>query len=295
MGIPRVLLISGSDSGGGAGLQADVKACAALGCFSGNAVSALTAQNTLGVHGVFGVPPEFVVAQMDAVLGDIAPDCAKTGMLATVDVIGAVAARLAAETAAGGLPRGVVVDPVMAAVNGDALVAPDAVAAIRDTMLRVARVATPNRHEAGMLLGEAPPESLADVRAAAEALFATCGAAHVLVKGAVLKPGETLDAAHDWFGPPRKDGDAVAVDVLFDGEKHAEYACARVPTRNTHGTGCTYASAIAAKLATGLDVPAAVREAKAYLDAALRASATLAIGAGAHGPINHAFATANWT
>ncbi|EGB06309.1 hypothetical protein AURANDRAFT_29349 [Aureococcus anophagefferens] len=291
---PKVLLISGSDSGGGAGLQADVKACAALGCYSANAVSALTAQNTVGVHGVFGVPPAFVLAQMDAVLDDIAPDAAKTGMLATVDVIEAVAGRLAAAVAAGGLAKGVVVDPVMAAASGDALVEPDAVAAIRDALLPVATVATPNRFEAGMLLGEAPPASLAAARDAAARLRTARGARCVVLKGAPLGAGEALAGDAAWVGPPRAPGAAVLVDVVCGDWGTRELACNRVDTRNTHGTGCTYASAIAARLAAGLDTLDAIAAAKAYLDAALRASADLRVGTGTYGPINHAFETANW-
>ncbi|KAH8070577.1 hydroxymethylpyrimidine kinase [Aureococcus anophagefferens] len=256
---PKVLLISGSDSGGGAGLQADVKACAALGCYSANAVSALTAQNTVGVHGVFGVPPAFVLAQMDAVLDDIAPDAAKTGMLATVDVI---------EPSPGASPR-----------------------PWRRAAWRRASSWTRSWPRRGHAPGRGAAGVLAAARDAAARLRTARGARCVVLKGA---PPAALAGDAAWVGPPRAPGAAVLVDVVCGDWGTRELACNRVDTRNTHGTGCTYASAIAARLAAGLDTLDAIAAAKAYLDAALRASADLRVGTGTYGPINHAFETANW-
>jgi len=293
--VPRVLCISGSDSGGGAGLQAELKTCTVFGVFGCNAVTAVTAQNTRGVFGIHAVPPEFVVAQMDAVLGDVGADVAKTGMLSTRAVIVAVAARLAAEIGRGGLGRGVVIDPVAVAAGGDALLEEDAVGAIRDALLPLATVATPNRFEAGLLLGAPAPATLGECRAAAKALADRfCRGGCVLVKGARLGAGESLAADRAWFGPPFTAGDAVLVDVLYDaaGQTLTEYACAEVATRNTHGTGCTFSAGIASALAGGDGAAAAVRRAKAYVDAAVRASAGLAVGSGARGPLDHAAARA---
>lgn len=296
MGVPRVLLVSGSDSGGGAGLQADIKACAALGAYSSNAITALTAQNTTGVHGILGVATEFVVQQMDVVLSDVRPDCCKTGMLATAEVIGAVSDRVRRAVEEGLLRYGCVVDPVMCAASGDALVEPSAVAAIRSRMLPLARVATPNRFEAGVLLDGEAPSTLAEVRRAADQIRTRHACASVVVKGATLAADDVLAGDHLWFGPPRDQGPGadVTVDVYVDDQGCLELACSKIDTRNTHGTGCAFASALAARLATGVDVRTAVIDAKAYIDAALRASASLAIGTGAHGPINHAYATADW-
>ncbi|KAJ1458964.1 phosphomethylpyrimidine kinase [Pelagophyceae sp. CCMP2097] len=279
--LPRVLVISGSDSGGGAGLQADIKACLANGAFAMNAVSCITAQNTQGVQGVLGIEPSFVVAQMDSVLDDLGADSAKTGMLATAEVVRAVSERL--QKAA---PLAVVVDPVMVTASGYVLVDHETIQAVCSHLLPIATVCTPNLREAALLLGLSElPETLEAVRNAAKAIFDQFGPNLVLVKGSRATPSP--DAV--WIFGATGDSEATIVDVLYDGVTWTELACPAVETRNTHGTGCTLASAIAAHLARGKDVNAAVVSAKEYLDAALRASATLALGSGSHGPIDHGF------
>ena len=255
----RALTIAGSDSGGGAGIQADLKTFHELGAYGMSVVTALTAQNTLGVHGVHVVPPDFVSAQLDAVAGDIGVDAAKTGMLATADGIKAVADGLRAH----GISR-LVVDPVCASKHGDPLLAEDAIGALREEILPLAEVATPNLGEVYLLTG-VEVSGVADLRHAAEAVKAL-GPAWVLVKGGHL-PGNT-----------------DAVDLLFDGEQAIEITAERFDTRDTHGTGCTLAAAIAAHRAHGRDVVDAVRRAKAYVAGAIRHG--LRLGAGI-GPVDH--------
>ena len=307
LGPPTVLLVSGSDSGGGAGLQAEIKTCEALGVFSTNAVTAITAQNTVGVHGVHGLPPAFVVEQMDAVFDDFAVDAVKTGLLASVDVVEAVARRLRAADVGG-----VVVDPVVCAASGDVFVDDATIEAIKAELLPLATVITPNAAEAQLLGGEAVEGTLSVDRARAlAARLLEHGPRAGVVKGARLGEDEAPSMA--WIGPPRAPGDDVIVDVCaFADGAVATLACpARcetrpprppddlragpaVATRNTHGTGCTFSAAVAARLAAGDAPRAAIEGAKVYLDAALRASASLNIGRGAHGPLHHGFRHSAW-
>jgi hydroxymethylpyrimidine/phosphomethylpyrimidine kinase len=245
--IPKVLTIAGSDSGGGAGIQADLKTITALGAFGSSAITALTAQNTAGVRGILGVPPEFVGQQIDAIMEDIGADAAKTGMLARRPVIEVVVDRVRRH----GI-RPLVVDPVMVAQSGHSLLEDDAQAAMRDLVLPLAAAL------AGMEVGDP-----AAMREAARRIR-DLGPEWVLVKGGHLA-GEPLD-------------------LLWDGRDLYEVRRPRIDTRNTHGTGCTYSAAIATGLAFGLPVPAAVEMARDALQAGLAAS--LSLGAGS-GPLNH--------
>lgn len=257
---PTVLTIAGSDSGGGAGIQADLKAVSALGCYGASVITAVTAQNTRAVTAVHELPPEVVAAQIDAVFGDLGVDAVKIGMLAAAGIVHAVAAALARHGAgrAGGHAVPVVLDPVMVAKSGDALLADDAVAAVLAELVPLATVVTPNLPEARRLAGlEAEPEELARALAAA-------GPA-VLVKGG--------HAA----------GDEV-VDVLFDGETVHRFRGRRLSGRATHGTGCTLSSALAVRLAAGEPLPRAVEGAIAYLRLAMETAPGLGTG---HGPLNH--------
>jgi hydroxymethylpyrimidine/phosphomethylpyrimidine kinase len=256
---PVALTIAGSDSGGGAGIQADLKAFAANGVFGTTAITALTAQNTVGVTGVHVTPWEFVDAQIDAVLADLPVAAVKTGMLATAQIVELVARR----AAAGDLPR-LVVDPVMVASSGDRLLDRDAETAYLDRLFPHALVVTPNLREASLLVGR-DLAGVDDMTKAASELAGT-GARFVLVKGGHLT------------------GDAV--DVLFDGETHHQLRSPRIDTVNVHGTGCTTAATIAAFLARGHTVIDAVRSAKAYIDGAIAGAATWRLGAG-HGPVDH--------
>ena len=253
------LTIAGSDSGGGAGIQADLKTFSALGVYGASALTAVTAQNTRGVFGVEAISPAMVAAQIAAVLDDIPVGAVKIGMLANPDVIAAVAGALAGR----GLP--VVLDPVMVAKSGDALLADEAVAALRERLLPLATVLTPNLPEAARLLGEAPAGARPAIRAQGERLRAL-GARWVLMKGGHAE------------GP-------VCIDRLL-GPEPARFDAPRHQTRTTHGTGCTLSAAIAAGLARGQGVPAAVAEAHTYLQGAIRAADGLCIGSG-HGPVHH--------
>ncbi|RAQ98179.1 bifunctional hydroxymethylpyrimidine kinase/phosphomethylpyrimidine kinase [Thermogemmatispora tikiterensis] len=253
---PRALTIAGSDSSAGAGIQADLKTFAALEVYGLSAITAITAQNTLGVRAAFELPPELVEAQIDAVLEDIGADAAKTGMLATAPIIEAVARSVAR------WKLRLVVDPVMAAKSGDPLLRPEAVAALRGVLLPLAEVVTPNLPEAEMLTGR-HIETLEEMREAARAIHDR-GARHVVVKG-----GHRLDAP---------------IDVYFDGTGFSELRAERIETRHTHGTGCTFSAAIAAFLAHGLSVAEAVAEAKRYVTEAIRHAPGLGHG---HGPTEH--------
>jgi len=255
----RALTIAGSDSGGGAGLQADLKTFAALGVYGMSAVTAITAQNTVGVQGVIELPADFVGLQIDSVVTDIGVDAVKTGMLANADII-AVVAEKAKEY---NFPN-FVIDPVMVAKSGDPLLREDAREALIEQLIPLAKVLTPNLHEARVLTGM-EIESLEDMREAARAIH-ELGAQNVVVKGGHLP------------------GSDESIDVLYDGHDFVEFAAPRVETRNTHGTGCTFASAIAAELAKGKSVPEAVRAAKDFITMALRHSLSLGHG---HGPTNH--------
>ncbi len=256
------LTIAGSDSGGGAGIQADLKTFAAHGVYGVSAIAALPAQNTQAVLGVHAVPPAFVVEQIDAVASDIAIRAAKTGMLATPDIVEAVA---------GALRRWafpfVVVDPVMVAKSGDQLLADAAVETVRRLLLPVATVVTPNRMEAEVLLGR-PVRTREDARDAARQLVA-------LGAGAAVVKGGHFD-------------DAEVVDLLYDGLDFFEFLHPRQDTRHTHGTGCTFASAVAAHLALGHSLVAAVQHTTDYVAGAIRHG--LAIGHG-HGPLDHFWRT----
>ena len=257
----KALTIAGSDSGGGAGIQADLKTFAALGVYGISAITALTAQNTVGVEGVFTVPRDFVARQIDAVVKDFGADAVKTGMLSNSGIIETVAAKVVEH---GLWP--LVVDPVMMAKSGDALLEPEAREALISVLLPLAAVVTPNVPEAEVLCGF----SIADMegmRRAAREIHAR-GPRCVVVKG-----GHLLDAGS-------------STDLFYDGDRFEELPAVRIDTRNTHGTGCTFASAIAARLALGDEVIEAVRAAKIYVSGILAASSGLQIGHG-HGPMNH--------
>ncbi|HZS82319.1 MAG TPA: bifunctional hydroxymethylpyrimidine kinase/phosphomethylpyrimidine kinase [Stellaceae bacterium] len=258
----RVLVVAGSDSGAGAGIQADIKTVMALGGYATTAITALTAQDTLGIHEVMPVPPAFVARQMTLVLDDIGADCVKAGMLGDAAVIEAVAAVL--EAKARDVP--LVLDPVMTAKGGAALLARAAEGALKTLLLPRAALLTPNVPEAEALTGLAIAD-LDGMRRAADRLLAA-GARAVLVKGGHL-PG---DVVRDLYAAP---GGAVEV---IDGP--------RIATRHSHGTGCTLASAIATGLAQGLAPLAAIRRARAYLTEALRNAPGLGRG---HGPLGHGY------
>jgi hydroxymethylpyrimidine/phosphomethylpyrimidine kinase len=257
----RALTIAGSDSGGGAGIQADLKTFAALGVYGMSAITALTAQNTVGVLGVFPVSPEFVALQIDAVAKDIGADAVKTGMLGNSGIIEAVAAKIVEHAL-----RPLVVDPVMVAKSGDALLEPAARGALIEKLLPLAAVVTPNLPEAEALCGFAI-EDMEGMRRAAR-VIRDMGPQCVVVKG-----GHLLDSAK-------------STDLFFDGKRFEELAAPRIETTNTHGTGCTFASAVAARLALGDSPWDAVRAAKRYVTEIITASAKLSIGHG-HGPMNH--------
>jgi hydroxymethylpyrimidine/phosphomethylpyrimidine kinase len=258
--IPNVLTIAGVDPSGGAGIAADLKTCSALGAYGMCVVTALTAQNTRGVYGVETVAPDFVVQQIDAVFADVRVDAVKIGMIATAEIAEAVADALARHDA-----RHVVLDPVMVAKSGDRLLAAEAVRTVRQRLIPLAEVVTPNLPEAAVLLDATEPDSVDAMRNAARELLAL-GPQSVLLKGGHL-------AGND------------SIDVYYDGETFAELAAPRVATKNTHGTGCTLSSAIAALLPR-MDRLAALRAAKAYLTDALRAADALTVGSG-HGPVHH--------
>jgi hydroxymethylpyrimidine/phosphomethylpyrimidine kinase len=264
--IPNVLTIAGSDPSGGAGIQADLKTFSALGAYGMSVITALTAQNTRGVRGVQVVEPAFVAAQIDAIFEDVRVDAVKIGMVATAEIAAVIAERLHHHAA-----RNVVLDPVMVAKSGDRLLREDAVAAVRDRLVPVARVITPNLPEAAVLLTGPEPATLAEMRQAAVALR-RFGSRFVLLKGGHLIGGDSTD-------------------LLFDGQVVTEFAGPRIDTRNTHGTGCTLSSAIAALLPRH-DMIEAVRQAKAYLTGAIAASHRLTVGGG-HGPVHHFHAL--WT
>ena len=252
-----VLTVAGSDSGGGAGIQADLRTFAAHGVHGTSALTAVTAQNSVAVLDWVALEPRLVVAQMEAVASDMQVAAVKTGMLATAAIVSAVAGAIERL----GLPL-VVVDPVMVAKSGDRLLDRDAEAAYRERLLPLATVVTPNLPEAEALLGR-PVRTLAEMREAGRALRAM-GPHAVVVKGGHLE------------------GDAV--DVFWDGERMEDLSAPRIATKNTHGTGCTYSAAIAARLALGDPLLEAVRGAKAYLTEAIRRSYSVGRG---HGPVDH--------
>ncbi len=256
---PVALTIAGSDSSAGAGIQADLKTFAAFEVYGASAITAVTAQNTLGVTAIEELGTGVIAAQIDAVVGDLGVAAVKTGMLSSTLIIETVAERLEVH----GLER-LVVDPVMVAKSGDRLLREDAVAALRGRLLPLALVLTPNAGEAEVLSGR-PVTTMAEAKEAARAI-AALGPRHVVVKG-----------GH--FGEE-------AVDVLFDGERFTELPAKRIATTSTHGTGCTFSSAIAAGLANGKGVGDAVADAKAYVTEAI--GRAFPVGAG-HGPLHHFF------
>lgn len=261
----RVLSIAGSDSGGGAGIQADLKTFAALGCYGMTAITAITAQNTRGVTGIHGIPPEMLKAQIDAVVQDIGVDAVKIGMLHSPEVVRVVANAIREYR----LPH-VVLDPVMVATSGDRLIAQETVGALVRELFPLAEVITPNLDEAGWLLGRTLA-GLDDLEQAAQDLLGL-GARAALLKGGHL-PG-------DWV-----------VDMLATapGQPGHRLQSARIATHNGHGTGCTLSSAIAAHLALGLPLQQAVESARAYILGAIAAGANVVTGGG-HGPLNHGYA-----
>ena len=261
-GYTRVLTIAGSDSGGGAGIQADLKTFSALGCYGMSVITALTAQNTMGVTGIHTVPPAFANQQMAAVIGDIGVDAVKIGMLYSAELIESVADSLVKY----GVDT-IVLDPVMVAQSGDKLLQDEAIVALKRTLVPLATVVTPNLPEAEVLLGR-KIDGLDGMQAAARDL-AKLGCRSVLVKGGHM---QTADSS----------------DVLFIGSENRIVVMPdrRVTTPNTHGTGCTLSSAIAAHLAKGLDIEAAVQSAKQYVASAIRAGAAYRIGQGS-GPVHH--------
>ncbi len=259
--IPNVLTIAGTDPTGGAGIQADLKAFSALGAYGMSAITALVAQNTLGVNSIHAVPADFVAAQIDSVFSDVRVDAVKIGMVNTADVAAAIADRLQQHRAGN-----IVLDPVMVAKSGDRLLDPSAIATVRDQLMPLAAVVTPNLPEAGVLLRQDAPTTLDAMREAARALHGL-GPTYVLLKGGHLK-GDT------------------SPDVLFDGTTFIELQTNRIQTKNTHGTGCTLSAAIAALLPQRGSVEDAVGEAKRYITDAIRESGRLDVGRG-HGPVHH--------
>lgn len=256
----RVLIVAGSDSGGGAGIQADIKAVTALGGFAATAITALTAQNTRGVHAIEDLPVSFITQQMEVVLDDIGADALKTGMLHRPEVIEAVADTISAKAA--DVP--LVVDPVMYAKGGAALLTEDAHTTLITRLLPLARIVTPNLPEAAHLAGIAV-ETVDDMEKAGPVILKR-GAKAVLLKGGHLA-GSKL------------------VDLLFDGDDIVRFTGERIDTRHTHGTGCTLASAIAVGLAQGMALAAAVKRARDYVAEAIRTAPGYGQG---HGPLNHA-------
>ena len=258
----RVVTIAGSDSGGGAGIQADLKTFAALGCYGMSVITALTAQNTQGVFDILAVPPDFTAQQMDVVFTDIGADAVKIGMLYSAELIKTVARGLAKHQA-----RRIVLDPVMVAQSGNKLLQDEAVNALKEHLIPLADVLTPNLPEAAVLTGR-ELNSPVDIQAAARDL-AGGGAQSVLIKG-----GHGQGATSD--------------DLLYlaGEDRFVELSGRRIATRNNHGTGCTTSAAIAAHLAKGFSVEDACRAAKKYITAALQAGADYQIGRG-HGPVHH--------
>jgi hydroxymethylpyrimidine/phosphomethylpyrimidine kinase len=261
---PRVLSIAGSDSGGGAGIQADLKTFSALGCYGMTAISAITAQNTQGVRAIHGVPPDVLGAQIDAVVEDIGTDAVKIGMLHAPDVVRVVAQAIRQHDL-----QNVVLDPVMVATSGDQLTTQETVGVLVRDLFPLARVVTPNLDEAELLLGR-QIIGIDDLEPAARALRAL-GAPAVLLKGGHLHGDEVVDV------------------LLRPDTAPLHLSSARIASRNVHGTGCTLSSAIAAYLALGLDLGEAVTRARAYILGAIAAGAEVNTGHG-HGPLNHGYA-----
>jgi len=253
--------IAGSDSSGGAGIQADLKTFSALGVYGATVITALTAQNTQGVSAIHDVPAEFIAAQIDAVFSDLAVGAVKIGMVSQANAIEEIAAGLVRHQA-----KNIVLDPVMVATSGDRLLAPDAVEAMRSALVRRALLVTPNLPEAAALTDTEIARDERDMAAQARAILAM-GARNVLIKGGHTEGAES-------------------VDLLIGEDGSSRFAAERIATQNTHGSGCTLSSAIAAGLAKGLDLADAVRDAKTYVTAAIAAADRLRIGHG-RGPLHH--------
>ncbi len=263
-GLAKILSIAGSDPSGGAGAQADIKTFSALGCYGMAVLTALTAQNTLGVQAVRAVPAEFVAAQIELIFSDIKVDAVKIGMIGEASNVEAIASQLRRYAA-----DNVVLDPVLVASGGHSLGGDTLVAPIREKLFALTRLVTPNLMESALLTGGRMPENPGDMRDMALRLHAL-GAPAALVKGGHLPDGE-------------------AFDLLYDGAEFHEFSAPRLKTRNTHGTGCALSAAIAARLGQGATLKDAVGDAKQFLSAALEAGETLEIGAG-HGPPQHFYA-----
>ncbi len=261
MTTPTALTIAGSDSSGGAGIQADLKTFAALGVYGASAITALTAQNTGGVTGIHLVPPEFLRAQIDAVFSDLEIGAVKIGMVAQLSATDAIA-----EAFARWSPKRVVLDPVMVATSGDRLLAADAVEALRAKLIPLSTIITPNLPEAAALLNEAVAASEAAIESQGRRLLAL-GCPAVLIKGGHGQGSES-------------------VDYLVQASGVLALPAPRVATRNTHGTGCSLSSAIAAELAKGVALETAVRNAKVFVSAAIASADRFSVGHG-HGPIHH--------
>ncbi|HTQ83453.1 MAG TPA: bifunctional hydroxymethylpyrimidine kinase/phosphomethylpyrimidine kinase [Pseudolabrys sp.] len=260
------LSIAGSDSGGGAGIQADLKTFAALGVYGATVITALTAQNTRGVTAIHDVPADFIAAQIDAVFSDLDIAAVKIGMLSRAPAIAAVAQGLRRHKA-----KNVVLDPVMVASSGDRLLTPAAIEALRQELIPRALVVTPNLPEAAALTGASPARNEQEMEVQAREIL-SLGARHVLIKGG---HGEGADS----------------VDLLIGQGEVMRLSTKRIATTNTHGSGCTLSSAVAAGLAKGLTLARAVREAKTYVTAAIAAAGQLHVGHG-RGPLNHFYARA---
>jgi hydroxymethylpyrimidine/phosphomethylpyrimidine kinase len=261
MTIPIALTIAGSDSSGGAGIQADLKTFAAFGVYGASAITALTAQNTKGVTGIHQVPADFVTAQIDAVFGDLDVKAVKIGMVSRRAAIEAIVAGLARWS-----PKHIVLDPVMVATSGDRLLAPDAIEALRTKLIPRASLVTPNLPEAAALLDEPVASRETDIEGQGKRLLAM-GCRAVLIKGGHGKGAESID-------------------YLFREACVIALSAPRIVTKNTHGTGCSLSSAIAAGLAKGDDLETAIRHAKTWISAAIAAADRLNVGHG-HGPIHH--------
>ncbi|KAL7157321.1 hypothetical protein ABFS83_02G070100 [Erythranthe nasuta] len=269
--VPHVLTVAGSDSGAGAGIQADLKACSARGVYCSTVITAVTAQNTVGVQGVDIVTEDFVREQLKSVLSDMRPDVVKTGMLPSPGII-----KILCQSLKEFQVRALVVDPVMVSTSGDVLAGPLILATLREELFPLADIVTPNVREASALLGGRPVETVADMRSAAKYIH-DIGPRNVLVKGG------DLPASSD------------AIDVLFDGKDFYEFRSARIKTVNTHGTGCTLASSIAAELAKGSSVLSAIKIAKRYVESVLGYSKDILIGEGQQGPFDHSMKLKNNT
>lgn len=263
--IPNVLTIAGVDPSGGAGILADIKAMSALGAYGTAVVAALTAQNTLGVTDIAPVPAQFVANQIDTLFSDVRIDAVKIGMLGQQAVT-----RIVAERLIHWRPKHLVLDPVMIAKSGDALLERSAIDELRESLVPLCTMITPNLPEAGVLLESRPVETVKEMRRVAERLrrlLADDGHRWVFLKGGHLPGNDTID-------------------ILHDGDQMIELAGTRIATRNTHGTGCTLSAALAALLPQTPDVPTAARQAKDYLVEAIAHSDELEVGFG-HGPVHH--------